>query len=104
MDFSTSVFLTQGQYHDYMGLYAGGNYKPVSHEVIENKEHLLAFPKRIPPETNGIYWPKLTHLILDKIGKKPTDVNHFFITQFNVQNIYETLDKLNLPHEKASNT
>ncbi|MBN8536241.1 MAG: ketoacyl-ACP synthase III [Deltaproteobacteria bacterium] len=99
--FLTSVFLTQGQYHDYMGLYAGGSYKPVSHEVIENKEHLLAFPKRIPPETNGIYWPKLTHLILDKIGKKPTDVNHFFITQFNVQSIYETLDKLNLPHEKA---
>ncbi len=97
----TSTFYTDGQYHDYMGIYAGGSYKPITHDVIEKKEHLLAFPKRIPPETNGIHWPRLTQLILDKIGKKPTDVNHFFITQFNVQSIYETMDKLNLPHDKA---
>lgn len=96
-----STFYTDGQYHDYMGIYAGGSYKPVTHDVIEKKEHLLAFPKRIPPETNGIHWPRLTQLIVDKIGKKPSDVDHFFITQFNVQSIYETMDKLNLPREKA---
>lgn len=99
--FMTSTFYTDGQYHDYMGIYAGGSYKPITHDVIEKKEHLLAFPKRIPPETNGIHWPRLTQLILDKIGKKPTDVDHFFITQFNVQSIYETMDKLNLPHDKS---
>lgn len=96
-----STFYTDGQYHDYMGIYAGGSYKPITHDVIEKKEHLLAFPKRIPPETNGIHWPRLTQLIVDKIGKKPSDVDHFFITQFNVQSIYETMDKLNLPREKA---
>lgn len=99
--FLASTFYTDAQYHDYMGIYAGGSYKPVTHDVIEKKEHLLAFPKRIPPETNGIHWPRLTNIILDKIQKRPEDIKHFFMTQFNVQSIYETMDTLKLPHEKA---
>lgn len=99
--FLASTFYTDAQYHDYMGLYAGGSYKPVTHDVIEKKEHLLAFPKRIPPETNGLHWPRLTSIILDKIKKRPEDIDHFFITQFNVQSIYETMDTLKLPREKA---
>ncbi|MNL48597.1 3-oxoacyl-[acyl-carrier-protein] synthase 3 [compost metagenome] len=69
--------------------------------MIENKGHLLAFPKRIPPETNGIHWPRLTNTVLDRIGKKPSEVKQFFITQFNVQSIYETMDKLELPRDRA---
>lgn len=99
--FLASTMYTDGQYHDYMGIYAGGSAKSISHEVIENKEHLLAFPKRVPSETNGIHWPRLTRLLLDQIQKRPEDVKHFFITQFNVQSIYETMDKLNLPRERA---
>lgn len=99
--FLTSTYYTDAQYHDYMGIYAGGSYKPVTHNIIEKKEHLLAFPKRIPPETNGINWPRLTNIVLDKIKKRPDEVNHFFMTQFNVQSIYETLDSFKLPREKA---
>lgn len=99
--FLASTFYTDAQYHDYMGIYAGGSYKPVTHDVIEKKEHLLAFPKRIPPETNGIHWPRLTNIILDKIQKRPEDIKHFFMTQFNVQSIYETMDTLKLPRDKA---
>ncbi|MFZ4404461.1 MAG: 3-oxoacyl-ACP synthase III family protein [Pseudobdellovibrionaceae bacterium] len=99
--FLESEMYTDGQYHDYMGIYAGGTHKPLSPLVLENKEHLLAFPKRIPPETNGIHWPRLTNILLDRLHKKATDIDHFFITQFNVQSIYETLDKLNLPRDKA---
>lgn len=101
LGFMTSTFYTDAQYHDYMGIYAGGAYKPVTHDVIEKKEHLLAFPKRIPPETNGIHWPRLTGIVLDKIQKRPEDVKHFFMTQFNVQSIYETLDTLKLPRDRA---
>lgn len=99
--FLASTMYTDGQYHDYMGIYAGGTAKPITHSVIENREHLLAFPKRIPPETNGLQWPRLTGIILDQIRKTPEDVKHFFITQFNVQSIYETMDKLKLPRERA---
>ncbi len=99
--FLTSTMYTDGQYHDYMGIYAGGSAMPVTQEVIANKQHLLSFPKRIPPETNGIHWPRLTKEVLDPIGAKPSDVKHFFITQFNVQSIYETLDRLEVPRERA---
>ncbi|MEK2643922.1 ketoacyl-ACP synthase III [Bdellovibrio sp. BCCA] len=99
--FIDSQMYTDGQYHDYMGIYAGGSAQPVTHNVIENKGHLLAFPKRIPPETNGIHWPRLTGMLLDRLNKKPQDIKHFFITQFNVQSIYETLDKLELPRDRA---
>lgn len=99
--FMASHMWTDGQYHDYMGIYAGGSYKPINHDVVDKKEHLLSFPKRIPPETNGIHWPRISRLILDRIGKHPSEVKHFFITQFNVQSIYETLDRLEVPRDRA---
>lgn len=99
--FLASHMYTDGQYHDYMGIYAGGSWKPVNQDVLDKKEHLLAFPKRIPPETNGIHWPRISKILLNKIGKTPNDIKHFFITQFNVQSIYETLDRLEVPRERA---
>lgn len=99
--FITSELYTDGQYHDYMGIYAGGSAIPVNEDVLHSKKHLLAFPKRIPPETNGIHWPRLTKIILERMGKRAHDVNHFFITQFNVQSIYETMDRLEISRDKA---
>lgn len=99
--FLSSTMYTQGEYHDYMGIYAGGSAQPITEEVIANKGHLLAFPKRIPPETNGIHWPRLAKEVLNSIKSTPQDVKHFFITQFNVQSIYETMDRLEVPRERA---
>lgn len=99
--FLASTFFTEGTYHDYMGIYAGGSAQPITHEVVDQKAHLLSFPKRIPPETNGIHWPRLTKDLLEKIQKKPQDIKKYYMTQFNVQSIYETLKTLDLPQEKA---
>jgi 3-oxoacyl-[acyl-carrier-protein] synthase-3 len=99
--FLSSTMYTDGQYHDYMGIYAGGSAQPLTEEVLANKQHLLAFPKRIPPETNGLHWPRLTKEVLEPIHATPDQVKHFFITQFNVQSIYETLDRLEVPRERA---
>jgi 3-oxoacyl-[acyl-carrier-protein] synthase-3 len=90
-----------GEYHDYMGLYAGGSYKPFNQDVLDKKEHLLSFPKRIPPETNGLHWPGLIKQVAEKAGWNYRDIDHFFITQFNIQSINETMDKLELPRSKA---
>jgi len=99
--FSASYLYTAGEYHDHMGIYAGGSLHPIDHGVLDRKEHLLAFPKRIPPETNGIHWPRIARLVLDRVGKQPADVKHWFLTQFNVQSIYETLDALGVPRDRA---
>ncbi len=94
---------TDGQYHDYMGIYGGGTHMPMSHQVIESKGHLLNFAKKIPIETNGIHWPRLTHKLLDRIHQTPEQVKLFFMTQININSINETLDKLQLPHSLSHN-
>ena len=98
-----SELYTDGQYHDYMGVYAGGTFRPLTHDVIERKGHLLDFAKKIPIETNGTHWPRLTRKILDRIHKTPQDISHFFLTQININSINEALDKLELPHTKSHN-
>lgn len=98
-----STLFADGQYHDYMGLYAGGTKNPLSHEVIENKKHLLDFAKKIPIETNGREWPRLTNIILDKIKKNPGDIKTFFLTQININSINEALDNLKLPRDISHN-
>ncbi|MCX7978762.1 MAG: ketoacyl-ACP synthase III, partial [Bdellovibrionaceae bacterium] len=97
----SSYLWTFGEYHDHMGIYAGGSWKPFNQDVLDKKEHLLAFPKRIPPETNGIHWPRISKIVLERIGKRPQDVQHWFITQFNVQSIYETMARLEVPRDRA---
>lgn len=98
-----SELFTDGQYHDYMGIYGGGTYRPVTHAVIEAKGHLLDFAKKIPIETNGTHWPRLTHILLDRIHKTPADISHFLLTQININSINEAMDNLKLPRTKSHN-
>jgi 3-oxoacyl-[acyl-carrier-protein] synthase-3 len=98
-----SELFTDGQYHDYMGIYGGGASRPITHAVLEQRGHLLDFAKKIPIETNGTHWPRLTHRLLDRIHKKPNDISTFFMTQININSIHEALDKLKLPHSKSHN-
>ncbi len=98
-----SELFTDGQYHDYMGVYGGGTHMPITHQVVESKGHLLNFAKKIPIETNGTHWPRLTNLILDRIHKKPEQIQHFFLTQININSINEALDNLKLPRSLSHN-
>lgn len=101
LGFQASTMYTDGQYHDYMGIYAGGTAMTLSEDVLKNKNHLLAFPKRIPPETNGLHWPRLTKKVLEPLKATPDQVKLFLITQFNIQSIYETMDRLEVPRDRA---
>lgn len=98
-----SVLYADGQYHDYMGIYAGGTKIPASQKAIEDNRHKLEFRKNIPVETNGIHWPRLTRMLLERIERSPEDVQHFFFTQININSINEALDKLQQPREKSHN-
>ena len=98
-----SRLFTLGEYHDYMGIYAGGTAKPITHEVVEKKEHLLNFAKKIPLETNSTHWPRLVNLLLDRTNKRVEDVKQFFLTQINIGTINEAMDILKVPREKSYN-
>lgn len=98
-----SQLYTEGQYHDHMGVYAGGTAYPINEKNVADGLHLLKFAKRIPPETNGLHWPRLTRTILDRIEKTVDDVDHFFFTQINIGSIVETMATLGQPMSKAHN-
>jgi len=99
----TSKLLADGQYHDYMGIYAGGTFEPVTKEAIDRKDHLLRFAKKIPQETNATYWPRLARELLGRARRHPAEVDHYFLTQININSINDTLDALGVPHTKSHN-
>ena len=98
-----STLYGDGSYHDYMGIYAGGTFMPASHDAVDNKDTLLRFAKKIPPETNPDNWPRLVKSVLERIGKSPDDVQRYFFTQININSINQTLDILGVPHDRAHN-
>lgn len=92
-----------GVYHDYMGIYGGGTRTPITPQVIEEKKHLLKFEKRIPPEFNAEHWPRIIFEIADRAQVRVQDIKHFFMTQINIDAIRQTMEKLELPFERAFN-
>ncbi len=96
-----SELSTQGQYHDWMGIYAGGSYEPVTGAVLEKRNHQLKFVKKFPSELNPTTWSAMIRSICERAGISPSDIDHFFITQININSIWATMDMLDLPREKA---
>jgi 3-oxoacyl-[acyl-carrier-protein] synthase-3 len=99
--FLASELRTQGQYYGYMGIYAGGTYQPITREVVENEDHLLKFVQKFPKELNPEVWSSMALDLTKRIGESPQAVDHYFLTQININSIWETMDKLNVPREKA---
>lgn len=99
--FLTGSLFTDGQYSDWMGIYAGGTHVPVTHEVVENKDHLLKFVKKFPKEINPTTWTRMIKESCDKINILPSQIDHYFFTQININTIWETLDNLGVEKTKA---
>ena len=64
-----SELITFGQYHDGLGIYAGGTRNPVTAENIARNEHLLKLHYRFPPELNHQMWTKLAKNLSKEIGR-----------------------------------
>ncbi len=99
--FLTARLHTDGQYCDWMGIYAGGTHIPITHEVIDRKEHLLKFVKKFPKETNPNTWTKMIKEACNDLQIKPDEINHYFFTQININSIWETLDNLKVDRQKG---
>lgn len=100
--FAASELRTEGQYAGWMGIYGGGTHLPLNAERVANNEHLLQFVQKFPKELNPTYWTDMTQQLCQRLGVQPSDIAHFFITQININSIRETLDRLGLPHDRAT--
>ncbi|PIO47456.1 MAG: 3-ketoacyl-ACP synthase [[Chlorobium] sp. 445] len=99
--FLASELLTEGQYHDWMGIYAGGTHEPISDRALSNKDHLLKFVRKFPKELNAEVWTKMARSLAARLNLQPTDFAQYFFTQININSIWQTLDNLNVPRERA---
>lgn len=99
--FLTGTLHTEGQYHDWMGIYAGGTHQPVSPQVLERKDHLLKFVRKFPKDLNPLTWEKMSRKMAATLNIQPTNVDHYFLTQININSIFQTLDALGVPRERA---
>ncbi len=97
----TSQLITQGQYYSYMGIYAGGTFCPTTEQVVKDKGNLLQFVKKFPKELNPEMWSMMANTLSERIGVSPKEVDHYFMTQININSIWETMDKLDVAREKA---
>lgn len=97
----SSQMKADGVYHDYMGIYVGGAYKPPTCERIDRGEHYLVIAKRFPPDTNASHWPKLVRTVVAEAGYKVSEIDRIYFTQINVNTIKEVMGILELPLEKT---
>jgi 3-oxoacyl-[acyl-carrier-protein] synthase III len=96
-----SQLITKGEYFGHMGIYGGGTHLPTTHELIDNKDHLLKFVHKFPKTLNPEMWSMMALTLCDRLGCSPQDVNHYFLTQININSIRETMDRLGEAHDKA---
>jgi len=98
----SSDIRTRGEYNDYMGIYHGGSAQPVTKESIEQNLHKLVFAKKFPKELNPIMWTDMIKTVAERGGFKVSEIKRAYMTQININQIWETMDNLNLPRETAT--
>lgn len=99
--FLGSQLMTRGEYYSYMGIYGGATAQPCNAEMIENGDHQLQFVHKFPKELNPQMWSQMTIKLCNKHGISPMDIDHYFLTQININGIWETMDILEVPRERA---
>lgn len=99
--YRASQLQTQGQYHDYMGIYAGGAKAPITCEVIDQGQHQLVFAKKFPKTLNAEMWSGMAQHLNQTLDIEPSAVAKYFITQININSLRATMDILGEPHDKA---
>jgi len=93
--------MTLGQYYDGMGIYGGGTKQPITHEMLDSKDHLLKIVYRFPPELNPQVWTRMANNLSKRLRISPREVDHYFLTQINIRSIRMTLKSLDVPLTKG---
>ncbi|HKJ26489.1 MAG TPA: ketoacyl-ACP synthase III [Anaerolineales bacterium] len=100
--FLASSLFAKGEYHDALGIYCGGTFRPPTPENIETYgSPKVEFVRKFPKTFNTEYWPKLVKGALDKVGLTFDDVDYYLWTQLNLRTIEYMMELLGQPIEKT---
>jgi 3-oxoacyl-[acyl-carrier-protein] synthase-3 len=92
---------TEGQYADWMGIYAGGARTPVTPAVLAAGDHKLRFVKKFPKEINPATWSRMVAETAGATGRTVDEIDRIYFTQININSIRETMANLGLPLERT---
>lgn len=100
--FLASKLLARGEFHDALGIYTGGAFRPcTAANLAEYGPPRVQFVKKFPKTFNTEYWPKLIQAALAKAGLDLDDVDLYLFTQLNLRTIEATMALLGQPMEKT---
>ncbi|BAM00555.1 MULTISPECIES: 3-oxoacyl-ACP synthase III family protein [Caldilinea] len=100
--FLAAKLLADGQYHDALGIYTGGTFRPATPEVVNRLgKPRVEFVRRFPAAFNTERWPPLVRSVVAKAGLSLDDVEMFFFTQLNLRTIEATMAALGQPMVKT---
>ncbi len=98
----SSKLEAMGEYHDYLGIFAGGSKTPITQEVLEKGYfNKVRFAKRTPPEINFVGWQRIVKALVERANLSLEDINLFLWTQVNLSTIKAVMAEMNLPFEKT---
>jgi 3-oxoacyl-[acyl-carrier-protein] synthase-3 len=100
--FLASNLFAKGEYHDALGIYCGGAFRPPTPQNIEcYGPPVVEFVRKFPKTFNTEYWPPLVKGALDKASLTFDDVDMYLWTQLNLRTIEYMMQLLNQPIEKT---
>lgn len=100
----SSRYFGNGEFYDYMGIYAGGTFKLVTKDILDDPNSLykVRFLKKFGPEHNINHWPSLVQQALKDANLTTKDVKHYIFTQINLNATKLVMEKLGEPFEKTT--
>jgi 3-oxoacyl-[acyl-carrier-protein] synthase-3 len=85
-----------------MGIYSGGAFSPTTEANLKTGDHQLKFVKKFPKELNSVIWSNMIIDLCKRVNLTPHNIDHYFITQININSIKETLDILGVGMDKTT--
>lgn len=100
--FLASNLMAVGDFHNALGIYTGGAYRPCTPEnLAAYGPPKVEFVRRFPKTFNTEYWPKLIQGALDKAGLTMDQVDLYLFTQLNLRTIENMMALIGQPIEKT---
>lgn len=100
--FLASNLLARGEFHDSLGIYSGGAFRPSTPENLAlYGPPKVQFVKKFPKTFNTEYWPRLIDGALRKAGLMRDDVGMYLFTQLNLRTIEAMMELLGQPMTKT---
>jgi 3-oxoacyl-[acyl-carrier-protein] synthase-3 len=110
--FLASKLLAVGEYHDALGVYTGGAWRPATPEALaESGRPHVEFVRKFPKTFNSDRWPVLINDTLGKASRQypnlrgrdltPDDVDRYYFTQLNLRTIELTMAAMGQPMTKT---